>query len=199
MPKTLPVIVLVGLMGAGKSRVGRELARLMGLPFVDADHEIEKSAGMPIPDIFAEFGEAEFRKGELRVIERLLEGPPIVLASGGGAFIQPAVRAAIKKHGVSVWLKADLETLVARTRRTAHRPLLQGVDRAQKLRELMDVRYPVYAEADITLMTDKQSPQTMARRIRRELAQQGKLPAEDMPRGTSVRKTDSTDNHGETA
>lgn len=187
MAETLPIIVLVGLMGAGKSRVGLELSRLLGLPFVDADHEIEKSAGMPIPDIFAEFGEAEFRKGEMKVMERLLAGPPIVLASGGGAFIQPAVRSAIKKHAVSVWLKADLDTLVARTRRTAHRPLLQGVDRADKLRELMEVRYPVYAEADITLVTDKQTPQSMARRIRRELAAQGRLPPEDMPRGTLVR------------
>ncbi|MFN7113587.1 MAG: shikimate kinase [Alphaproteobacteria bacterium] len=187
MPKTLPIIVLVGLMGAGKSRVGLELSRLLGLPFVDADREIEKSAGMPIPDIFAEFGEAEFRKGEMKVIDRLVKGPPIVLASGGGAFIQPAVRSVIKKHAVSVWLKADLDTLVARTRRTGHRPLLQGVDRAEKLRELMDARYPIYAEADITLVTDKQTPQTMARRIRRELAAQGKLPPEDMPRGTSLR------------
>jgi shikimate kinase len=187
MAETLPIIVLVGLMGAGKSRVGLELSRLLGLPFVDADREIEKSAGMPIPDIFAEFGEAEFRKGEMKVMERLLAGPPIVLASGGGAFIQPAVRAAIKKKAVSVWLKADLETLVARTRRTAHRPLLQGVDRAEKLYELMAARYPVYAEADITLVTDKQTPQTMARRIRRELAAQGRLPPEDMPRGTALR------------
>lgn len=188
MPKILPIIVLVGLMGAGKSRVGLELSRLLGVPFMDADREIEKSAGMPIPDIFAEFGEAEFRKGEMKVIDRLLKGPPIVLASGGGAFIQPAVRSAIKKHAVSVWLKADLETLVARTRRTGHRPLLQGVDRAEKLRELMEKRYPVYAEADITLVTDKQTPQSMARRIRRELAAQGKLPAEDMPRGTALRR-----------
>lgn len=175
MQKPLPIVVLVGLMGAGKSRVGRELARLMGLPFIDADHEIEKSAGMSIQDIFAQFGEAEFRKGEMRVMERLLKGPPIVLASGGGAFIQPAVRTLIKKHAVSVWLKADLETLVERTRRTSHRPLLQGVNRAQKLRELMDARYPLYAEADITLVTDKQTPQTMARRIRRELQAQGKI------------------------
>lgn len=187
MPKSLPIIVLVGLMGAGKSRVGLELSRLLGMPFVDADREIEKSAGMPIPDIFAQFGEAEFRKGEMKVIERLLKGAPIVLASGGGAFIQPDVRAAIKKDAVSIWLKADLETLVARTRRTAHRPLLQGVDRAVKLRELMHVRYPVYAEADITLVTDKQTPQSMARRIRRELAVRGLLPAADMPRGTTVR------------
>ena len=187
MPKTLPIIVLVGLMGAGKSRVGRELARLLDVPFVDADHEIEKSAGMPVADIFAEFGEGAFRQGELKVMERLLSGPPIVLAAGGGAFIQPAVRSAIKKNGVSVWLKADLETLVARTRRTTHRPLLQGVDRAQKLRELMDVRYPIYAEADITLLTDKQTPQTMARRIRRELAAQGLLPDADVPRGAAGR------------
>jgi shikimate kinase len=176
MEKKLPSIVLVGLMGAGKSRVGLELSRLLNMPFVDADREIEKSAGMSIGDIFTTLGEAAFRKGEIKVMERLLKGAPIVLAAGGGAFIQPAVRSAIRKHAVSVWLKADLETLVARTRRTSHRPLLQGVDRAEKLRALMEARYPVYAEADLTLVTDKQTPQTMARRIRRELAARGCLP-----------------------
>lgn len=171
----MPIIVLVGLMGAGKSRVGAELAKLLDMPFVDADREIEKAAGMPIPEIFATYGEQEFRKGEKRVMTRLLSGKPIVLASGGGAFVQPDIRAAVKEKSISVWLKADLETLVSRTKRTQHRPLLQGVDREAKLKALMDVRYPIYAEADIVLVTDKQTPQTMARRIRKELVDLGKI------------------------
>jgi shikimate kinase len=175
MAINMPIIVLVGLMGAGKSRVGAELAKLLDMPFVDADREIEKAAGMPIPEIFATYGEQEFRKGERRVMTRLLSGSPIVLASGGGAFVQADIRAAVKEKAVSVWLKADLETLVSRTKRTQHRPLLQGVDRAAKLQALMDVRYPIYAEADIVLVTDKQTPQTMARRIRKELVDLGKI------------------------
>ena len=157
-------------MGSGKSRVGYELARLLKLPFVDSDKEIEKAAGMKIPEIFETLGEDAFRQGELKVIERLLSDGGQVLASGGGAFIQPGVRAAIADSGaVSVWLKAGLDTLVERTGRTDHRPLLRGVDPAQKLKELMDARYPVYAEADITLVTDDQPPKEMAKRIAREL------------------------------
>jgi len=175
MAINMPIIVLVGLMGAGKSRVGAELAKLLDMPFVDADREIEKAAGMSIPEIFATYGEQEFRKGEKRVMTRLLSGKPIVLASGGGAFVQPDIRAAVKEKSVSVWLKADIETLVSRTKRTQHRPLLQGVDREAKLQALMDARYPLYAEADIVLVTDKQTPQTMARRIRKELVDLGKL------------------------
>lgn len=176
----MPVIVLVGLMGAGKSRVGAELAKLLNLPFVDADREIEKAAGMPIPEIFATLGEPAFRQGEKRVMKRLLSGAPLVLASGGGAFMQEDIRKAIKQNkAVSVWLKADLETLVARTKRTQHRPLLQNTDRAEKLQALMDVRYPVYGEADIVLLTDKQTPQTMARRIKKELLALGVITAED--------------------
>lgn len=172
----MPVIVLVGLMGAGKSRVGVELAKLLELPFVDADREIEKAAGMSIPEIFATLGEPAFRQGEKRVMLRLLSGAPIVLASGGGAFVQDDIRAAIKtQKAVSVWLQADLETLVARTKRTQHRPLLHNTDRAAKLQALMDARYPIYAEADIVLITDKQTPQTMARRIKKELQIRGML------------------------
>lgn len=175
------MIVLVGLMGAGKSRVGAELAKLLNLPFVDADREIEKAAGMPIPEIFATLGEPAFRQGEKRVMKRLLSGAPLVLASGGGAFMQEDIRKAIKQNkAVSVWLKADLETLVARTKRTQHRPLLQNTDRAEKLQALMDVRYPVYGEADIVLVTDKQTPQTMARRIKKELLSLGVITAEDI-------------------
>lgn len=165
-------IVLVGLMGSGKSRVGSELARLMGLPFVDSDREIEESAGMPIPEIFERFGEPEFRSGERKVLLRLLNGPPQVIASGGGAFIQQEIRDAVKKKAVSVWLKADLATLTERVSRTDHRPLLRGVDPEAKLRELMEARYPLYAEADITVVTENQTPQDMAKKIRREIESQ---------------------------
>ncbi|HYD18726.1 MAG TPA: shikimate kinase [Patescibacteria group bacterium] len=159
------IIVLIGLMGSGKSRVGFELSKLLKLPFVDSDKEIEKAAQMPIPDIFETLGEQEFRKGEKKVMLRLLSGEPKVLASGGGAFIQPEIRAAVKEHAVSIWLKASLETLVERTARNNNRPLLQGVDRSEKLQQLIDARYPIYAEADITVVTDNQSPRHMARII----------------------------------
>ena len=162
-------IVLVGLMGAGKSRVGLELSRLMKLSFLDVDREIERVAGMKIPDIFERLGEAEFRKGERKVLLRLLDEDRRVLAAGGGAFIQPDIREAVKAKAVSVWLKANLETLVERTSRSNNRPLLRGADRTEKLRELMEVRYPVYAEADITVVTDEQPPAEMARRILQEL------------------------------
>lgn len=163
------IIVLIGLMGSGKSRVGIELSRLLKMPFIDSDKEIEKAAGMSIPEIFERLGEPEFRKGEKKVMLRLLESGPKVLASGGGAFIQPDIREAVKTKAVSVWLKASLETLVERTSRTDNRPLLRGGDRAEKLSQLIDVRYPVYAEADITVVTDDQSPRHMARIIIEQL------------------------------
>ena len=156
-------------MGAGKSRVGIELAKLLKRPFVDSDKEIERAAGMKIPEIFATLGEAEFRAGEKKVMLRLLAEGDKVLASGGGSFMQDEIRASVKSSATSVWLKANLETLVERTSRTDNRPLLRGVDRAAKLQELMDKRYPVYAEADITVVTDNQSPKEMARRILKEL------------------------------
>jgi shikimate kinase len=163
------IIVLIGLMGSGKSRVGIELSRLLKMPFIDSDKEIEKAAGMSIPEIFERLGEPEFRKGEKKVMLRLLESGPKVLASGGGAFIQPDIRDAVKTKPVSVWLKASLETLVERTSRTDNRPLLRGVDRTEKLSQLIDVRYPLYAEADITVETDDQSPRHMARIIIEQL------------------------------
>lgn len=167
------IIVLVGLMGCGKTRVGVELARLMNLPFVDSDKEIERAAGMAIPDIFERLGEPEFRRGEKKVMTRLLAGGDKVLATGGGAFIQADIRSEIKNKGLSVWLKAGLDTLVDRTSRTDHRPLLQGIDKETKLKELMDLRYPVYAEADVTVLTDGQTPFEMAKQIRGELESLG--------------------------
>ena len=142
-------LVLVGMMGAGKSSVGRKLALRLGLPFVDADVQIEEAAGMSIPDIFETRGEAEFRSGEARVIARLLDGGPQVLATGGGAFMNPDTRALIRDKGISVWLKADFEVLMKRIRRRSDRPMLKTADPAATLQRLIEIRYPVYAEARV--------------------------------------------------
>jgi shikimate kinase/3-dehydroquinate synthase len=146
-------IVLVGLMGAGKSTVGRRLASRLGLMFKDADHEIEAAAKLTIADIFAIYGEASFREGEERVIARLLREGPMVLATGGGAFMREATRARIAEGGISVWLKADLEVLMRRVRKRATRPLLQTEDPEATMRALMEVRHPVYAGADLTVLS----------------------------------------------
>ncbi|MGH6620919.1 MAG: shikimate kinase [Alphaproteobacteria bacterium] len=148
-------IVLVGMMGAGKTAVGRRLAARFGLPFVDADEEIETAAGCSIADIFAQHGEAAFRDGERRVIRRLLKTRACVLATGGGAFMDERVRQMIKESGISVWLKADLETLWHRVRRRSHRPLLNTENPKETLERLMQTRYPVYAGADITVESNE--------------------------------------------
>ena len=144
-------IVLVGLMGCGKSSVGRRLAGQLNLRFVDADSEIEAAAGKTIPEIFADYGEAHFRDREARVIERLLEGGPQVLATGGGAYMRQDTRDAIRRRGISVWLRADLEVLMRRVLRREDRPLLKTADPRQTMQDLIDKRYPVYAEADVTV------------------------------------------------
>jgi shikimate kinase len=144
-------IVLVGLMGAGKSTVGRRLAQTLKLPFRDADHEIEAAAGMTIPDIFAIHGEEHFRDGERRVIARLLQEGPMVLATGGGAFMNDETRRSITEHGISVWLKADLDVLMRRVRKRDTRPLLRNPDPEGTMRRLMEIRHPVYALADLTI------------------------------------------------
>ena len=144
-------IVLVGLMGAGKSTVGRKLASRLGLPFKDADQEIQEAANMTIADIFAVHGEPYFRSGEQRVIARLLGDGPLVLATGGGAFMKAETRARIAAAGISVWLRADLDVLMRRVRRRANRPLLRNADPEGTMRQLMSVRHPVYALADITV------------------------------------------------
>jgi shikimate kinase / 3-dehydroquinate synthase len=151
-------IVLVGLMGAGKTSIGRRLAARLGLPFRDADQEIELAAGSTIPEIFSRFGEAAFRDGERRVIRRLLAGDPMVLAYGGGAFMDPATRAASRSEAVSVWLRCSLPTLVRRVASRDNRPLLSGKDREETLRQLMEVRYPVYAEADLIVDCGDEPP-----------------------------------------
>ena len=142
-------IVMVGMMGAGKSSIGRRLANRLGMSFVDADTEIEQAANQSIPDIFEQYGEAYFRDGERRVIQRLLDGKPKVLATGGGAFIQPETRAAIKANGISIWLKADRDLLLSRVKRRNNRPLLKMGDPAEVLERLISERYPIYAEAEI--------------------------------------------------
>jgi shikimate kinase len=144
-------IVLVGMMGSGKSSIGRRVALRLGIPFVDADTEIEKAAGMTIPDIFSVRGETEFRAGEARVIARLLESGPQVLSTGGGAFMNSSTRAAIVAKGISVWLNAEFDVLMRRIRRRHDRPLLKTEDPAATLRKLMAERYPVYALADLTV------------------------------------------------
>jgi shikimate kinase len=144
-------IALVGLMGAGKSSVGRRLADALGLPFRDGDDEIERAAGMSVPEIFELYGETPFREAERRVIARLLGGPPHVLATGGGAFMDPATRSLMRDKALVVWLKADIEVLAKRVARKDNRPLLQGKDPREVLRALAEVRHPIYAEADIVI------------------------------------------------
>jgi shikimate kinase len=144
-------IVLIGLMGAGKTAVGRRLANRLDLPFTDADTEIEIAAGQTVGEIFTEHGEAYFRQGESRVIARLLQGGPQVLATGGGAYMDARTRANIKARGISIWLKAELPVLLHRVRRRDNRPLLDSDDPDKVMRELMEKRYPIYAEADITV------------------------------------------------
>ena len=152
-------IVLVGLMGAGKTSIGRRLAARLGLPFHDADVEIELAAGCSIAELFARFGEAEFRGGERRVIRRLLAGEPMVLATGGGAFMDPETRATVRRDAVSLWLRAPLPTLVRRVAQRSHRPLLANGDPAQILQGLMDRRHPIYAEADLVVDCGEESPE----------------------------------------
>lgn len=158
-------IVLVGLMGAGKSCIGRRLAGRLGVPFVDADHEIEQAAGCTISEIFEKYGEPYFRDGERRVMRRLLHGTPSVLAAGGGAFMDPETRNVIRKHGLSIWLKADLDTLSQRTKGRSHRPLLNGIDPRDVLSRLIEARYPVYAQADITVETGNDNPTVTCVRV----------------------------------
>jgi shikimate kinase len=146
-------VVLIGMMGAGKSSVGRRLAARLGLPFIDADTEIEAAAGCSISEIFALHGEEHFRDGERKVIARLLDSGPQVLATGGGAWINEATRENISDHGVSVWLKADLDVLLRRVKRRSNRPLLKVPDVEGTLRRLVDERYPVYATADATVLS----------------------------------------------
>jgi shikimate kinase len=162
VPKT---IVLIGMMGAGKTCIGRKLAERLGLPFIDADQEIADAAGCSIPDIFARHGEAAFREGERRVIGRLLDEPVHILATGGGAFISEQTRAKIRDKAISVWLRADIDLLLRRVARRNNRPLLQQGDPREVLEKLMAERYPVYAEADIIVDSMDGPRDTMVNKV----------------------------------
>lgn len=158
-------IVLVGIMGAGKTTIGRRLAGRLGLIFRDADAEIEAAAGMPVPDIFAIYGEGAFRDVERRVIARLLEEGPLVLATGGGAYMNEDTRRRIGERGISVWLRADHETLMRRVRRRVNRPLLKTPDPDETMRRLIAARDPVYALADLTLESQDGSHENVVSRL----------------------------------
>lgn len=164
-------IVLVGLMGAGKTSVGRRLAEKLGIPFVDADHEIEAAAGKSIAEIFADHGEAYFREGERRVIQRLIGNGAQVLATGGGAYMNDETRARIQDHGISVWLKAPLPLLMKRVMKRLDRPLLKTDDPEAVMRGLIDKRYPVYALADVTVESRDVQHGQMVNDVIRALAQ----------------------------
>jgi shikimate kinase len=164
-------IVLVGLMGAGKTSVGRRLAEKLGVPFVDADQEIEAAAGKPIKEIFADHGEAYFREGERRVIQRLIGNGAQVLATGGGAYINEETRQRIQEHGISVWLRASLPLLMKRVAKRQDRPLLQAEDPEAVMRALMEKRYPVYAQADVTVESRDVQHGQMVNDVIRALAQ----------------------------
>jgi shikimate kinase len=163
-------IVLVGLMGAGKTSIGRRLATKLGLGFVDADQEIEKAAGKSIPEIFADHGEPYFREGERRVIARLLDNGAQVLATGGGAFMNDETRARITQASISVWLRADLPLLMKRVMKRDNRPLLKQDDPETVMRNLMDTRYPVYGQADITVESRDVQHAQMVNEVVRALA-----------------------------
>ncbi len=166
-------IVLVGLMGAGKSTVGRRLASALRLPFHDADQEIEAAAGCSITDFFERYGEPAFRDGERKVIARLLGGQRHVLATGGGAFMDPTTRALIKAHGLSVWLRAGIDLLMERVTKRPTRPLLQNGDPRGTMERLMAERYPVYAEADITVESNGGPHDTIVQQILSEMQLRG--------------------------
>ncbi|MTJ81209.1 MAG: shikimate kinase [Telmatospirillum sp.] len=182
--ETIPrSIVLVGLMGAGKSCVGRRLAQRLGLPFIDADTEIEAAAGCSISEIFARYGEGAFRDGERKVVGRLLAGPRCVLATGGGAFMDPETRALIAEKGISVWIRADLDLLVKRTAGRDHRPLLRQGDPREILGRLIADRYPVYAAADLAVDTADRPPEFTVDRVLDALARHLRhpVPPPDVP------------------
>ena len=165
--KNNKIILLVGLMGSGKTSVGRRLAKKLNLPFVDGDQEIEKAAGLSLIDVLKCFGEEEYRAGEARVMKRLLQGEPCVLASGGGSFVAEQTRRLAKEHAITVWLKADVNVLYNRTAGRKHRPFLEGDDShlRNKLEEYIKEEYPFYSEADIVVETKEEAVENTVLRV----------------------------------
>lgn len=168
-------IAFVGLMGAGKSAIGRRVASAIGARFLDADREIERAAGMTIPEIFESRGEAEFRDGERRVIARLLDEPPLLLATGGGAFMDDTTRAVLAEKATTIWMRADLDILVKRCGRRSNRPLLKNGNPREILGGLIEARYPVYAEADIEVHSRDEPHEVAVNEIIRRLTERGDL------------------------
>ncbi|MCD1265547.1 shikimate kinase [Shinella sp. AETb1-6] len=168
-------LVLIGLMGAGKSAIGRMSAQALGIPFVDSDHEIERVSRMSIPDLFATYGEAEFRALETRVIKRLLRSGPRVVSTGGGAYINENTRRHIKRGGLTVWLKADLDVLWERVSKRDTRPLLKTENPRQTLENLMNARYPIYAEAEVTVISRDVRKETMVDEVLAAIAATRKI------------------------
>ncbi len=166
-------LILVGLMGCGKSTIGKMLGRALSIPFFDSDDEIEKASGRSISEVFAEFGEEEFRRGELKVISRILSGPQCILATGGGAFVQEETRNIIKEKGVSVWLKADLDILMERVLRKNTRPLLQTDDPRAVMEKLIKERYPLYEKADYIFQTEETSKENVLHGVLDLLSKKG--------------------------
>jgi len=158
-------VVFVGLMGAGKTAIGRKVATALGIPFLDSDHEIETASRMSIPELFERYGETEFRALEQRVITRILENGPQVLSTGGGAYMNAQTRQAIAAHGIAVWLKADLDVLMERVSKKQNRPLLKNPDPRAVMQKLMAERYPVYAEADVTVLTRDERKEVIAAEV----------------------------------
>lgn len=163
-------LVFIGLMGAGKSAIGRLTASTLGLPFVDSDHEIERVSRMTVAELFTAYGEEEFRALETRVIKRLLRSGPRVISTGGGAYINERTRRLVRKGGLTVWLKADLDVLWERVNKRETRPLLKTANPKKTLENLMLARYPVYAEADLTVVSRDTSKETMVEEVLKALA-----------------------------
>jgi shikimate kinase len=175
MSRLTRTVALVGMMGAGKTSIGRRLAAKLDVPFRDADHEIETAAGCTVSEIFGRFGETAFREGECRVIGRLLHEPPHILATGGGAFINANTRARIKSEALSIWLRASVDTILGRVQRRETRPLLRDGDPRETLQKLLAIREPIYAEADIVLETCDAPHATIVDRIAGLLEEHGVL------------------------
>ncbi len=175
-------VVFVGLMGAGKTAIGRKVASMLGLPFIDSDHEIETASRMSIPELFERYGEAEFRALEQRVIQRILEGGAQVLSTGGGAYMNSQTRRTIAERAVAVWLRAELDVLMERVAKKQNRPLLKNADPRAVMQRLMDERYPVYAEADVTVLTRDEKKDVIATEVIDALARRlGLVTAEAAP------------------
>ena len=184
------IILLVGMMGAGKTSVGRIVAKKLGLPFIDSDKEIEKITGFSISDLFARYGEKEFRIGEEKIMERLLKGKPCVLSSGGGAFLSEKTRAVSQQYAISIWLKADTSVISKRTQGRTHRPLVPAADNKKIVEQLIAERYPIYSEADITIESFRESPFKTVSRLLNELENRSLieiLPEDTIPENKQLR------------